>query len=225
MAAASSAGSPEIRRFVSSAAAGLQCMVWLPVHDCFVDAQLRLGADSLELRVLGAGMAPTAVHLGYLRSARVASKAEQADQPTGLSESWADFAVLLEFFEPTEAMELRRECVLLSGDVEAQLLCQSLQQLQRFGVAPERKEPPEWVTAQARRAFAALADPDVAQALRNWREGSAWQPQRARVASAGLSLASVWQDATQAVWDAITSPAVLGLKPDPSWAAGGASDA
>lgn len=37
------------------------------------------------------------------RSVSLASKG-QLPRPEGLSESWWDFAVLLEFFEPTEAM-------------------------------------------------------------------------------------------------------------------------
>ena len=39
------------------------------------------------------------------------------------------------------------------------------------GPSGKRGSFPSKVTAQARRAFAALADPDVAQALRNWRLG------------------------------------------------------
>lgn len=45
------------------------------------------------------------------RSVSLASKG-QLPRPEGLSESWWDFAVLLEFFEPTEAMgwAIRPDC-------------------------------------------------------------------------------------------------------------------
>ncbi|CAL1138913.1 unnamed protein product [Cladocopium goreaui] len=215
--------SVEVRRFVCSAQNGLQCMIWLPSHSCFVDGQLRLTMDLLELRTLGTGTGPLKVQLGYLRSVSLASKG-QLPRPEGLSESWWDFAVLLEFFEPTEAMQLRIECVLLSGDVEARLLCRSLQQLQRFGVPFEPKEElPEWVAARAKAAYASLTSEDVAFALKKWREGSMVRPNKTPVelgTCSGLSLASLWNDATQALWEAMHSPAVLGFKPDPTLAAG-----
>lgn len=180
--------------------------------------------DLLELRTLGTGTGPLKVQLGYLRSVSLASKG-YLPRPEGLSESWWDFAVLLEFFEPTEAMELRTECVLLNGDVEARLLCRSLQQLQRFGVPFEPKEElPEWVAARAKAAYASLTSEDVAFALKKWREGSmVVRPKTTPMelgTCTGLSLASLWSDATQALWEAMNSPAVLGFKPDPSLAAG-----
>lgn len=175
--------------------------------------------DQLELRVYGAGIRPLLVQLGYLRSVSLASKGH-LPKPEGLSDSWADFAVLLQFFECEDSgdMDLRTECVLLSGDVEARLLCRSLQQLQKFGVPFEPKEElPEWVALRARAAYAALSSEDVALALKKWRETST----PVEVGScAGLSLRSLVEDATQALWEAFYSPAVLGRKPDPTLAAG-----
>ncbi|CAE7239136.1 unnamed protein product [Symbiodinium natans] len=229
----SAIASTEVLRFVRSAAEpGLQCMAWLPAHETFVDARLRIGQDQLELQTLGTGTPPVKICLGYLRSACVASKA-QIPYPSGLSVNWVDFAVFLEFFDLTEAMELRTECVLLSGDVEASLLCRSLGQLQRFGVPPLEKEPelPAWVAAQARAAVATLTSPDVLIALKRWRAGSALQPSRLPVhrlrtssevnaGCTGLSLSTLWKDATAGVLEILNSPALLGTKPDPSLAAG-----
>jgi len=231
----SAVASADVRRFVHTAAEpGLQCMAWLPAHETFVDARLRIGQDQLELQTLGTGTPPVKICLGYLRSACVASNA-QIPYPSGLSINWVDFAVLLEFFDLTEAMELRTECVLLSGDVEAALLCRSLGQLQRFGVPPLEKdlELPTWVAARARAAVATLTSPDILMALKRWRAGSALVapsspslPSRLRTSSevgascTGLSLSAFWKDATAGVWEVLNSPALLGIKPDPNLAAG-----
>eukprot|EP00913_Durusdinium_trenchii_P006817 g6408.t1 len=173
--------------------------------------------DQLELRVYGAGIRPLLVQLGYLRSVSLASKGH-LPKPEGLSDSWADFAVLLQFFECEDSgdMDLRTEC-------EARLLCRSLQQLQKFGVPFEPKEElPEWVALRARAAYAALSSEDVALALKKWRETST--PVEvgscAGLPCTGLSLRSLVEDATQALWEAFYSPAVLGRKPDPTLAAG-----
>ncbi|CAE7828227.1 gudP [Symbiodinium sp. CCMP2592] len=231
----SAVASADVRRFVHTAAEpGLQCMAWLPAHETFVDARLRIGQDQLELQTLGTGTPPVKICLGYLRSASVASNA-QIPYPSGLSINWVDFAVLLEFFDLTEAMELRTECVLLNGDVEAALLCRSLGQLQRFGVPPLEKdlELPTWVAARARAAVATLTSPDILMALKRWRAGSALVapsspslPSRLRTSSevgascTGLSLSAFWKDATAGVWEVLNSPALLGIKPDPNLAAG-----
>jgi len=239
----------DVLRFLHAAAAGsgMPCTMWRADASSFVEARFSIARDCLELRVLDGDAEPLSVPLGYLTSAKVAADADEAALPSGVGSAWADCVVLLEYYEESGGAEPRTECLLLTSDVEAALLCRSLAHLQRWGIAPPGglgdDNLPAHVVRRARAALATLESAEIQQALQRWRAGAAWgsargasAPSPARearaqsdpnpiIATASRStFVSMLREGTQGVMEMLWSPAThpwrLGSKPDPSLACG-----
>lgn len=231
----------DVVRFLRAVGAspGMLCSLWQASDEALVEVYLVIARDCLELRPVGAAAPSLAVPLGYLRAALVATDASAPPLPSGVGEAWADFAVFLTYFDASSAdVSSRAECLVLSSDVEAALLCRSITHLQRFGIAPPTAPSglPARAAAQARKAFAALSSPDIEDAVRRWREGAAWRTSRGGIAKFAVredpaghrasreSLAQVLREASQGFWEVFSSPAGHpwrpGTKADPSLACG-----
>jgi len=212
---------PDVVRFLHAAAGnhGIPCTLWLPAACSTADAVFTIARDCLEVQPMDGVTKPFAVPLGFLRTAVVASENVES-LPAGLSEAWAECAVLLEFFD-VGGSELRAECLLLANDVDAALLCRSLSHLQRFGIVPPSFEL-DHVTSRARSVFAAaLASPDIEQAVRQWRAGKAWRQSGKLAIPEGASrpeepqpgrpvvlkrTTALWSEAAQGMWEMLSSP-------------------